>query len=84
MDSSHGIGASGETSLAARIEQTPHALTARELGSLLGLGRSAVYQLAQAGRIPSLRLGTTIRFDPLRIAAWLRQREVAAPEESSG
>jgi excisionase family DNA binding protein len=80
MDNNHGIGASGETSLASRIEQTPHALTAKELGLLLGLGRSAVYQLAQAGRIPSLRLGTTIRFDPLRIAAWLRQREVAAPD----
>ena len=75
----NGIGASEETtcsSLASRIECMPCALTAKQLGLLLGLGRSAVYQLAQAGRIPSLRLGTKmVRFDPAVIGSWLRQRE---------
>jgi excisionase family DNA binding protein len=40
------------------------------------MGRSAVYEMASTGRIPHYRLGSTIRFDPAVVAAWLRQREV--------
>ncbi len=63
--------------LASRIENLPGALTAAELGALLNLGKTAVYGMAATGRIPSLRIGATVRFDPARVAAWLRQREVA-------
>jgi excisionase family DNA binding protein len=77
----NGIGVSGEIcSLASQIERMPGALKAKELAALLGLGRAAVYSQAQAGIIPSLRLGKMVRFDPHRIAEWLRKREVAAPE----
>jgi excisionase family DNA binding protein len=77
MHSNQEIGVSGELcSLASRIEQMPSALTARELAALLGLGRAAVYAQAQAGTIPYLRIGSRgVRFDPVRIASWLRQRE---------
>ena len=67
----------GGSDLASRIEKLPGALTATELAALLNLGRSAVYHLAATGRIPSIKIGAMVRFDPARIAAWLRQREVA-------
>jgi excisionase family DNA binding protein len=63
--------------LASRIEKLPGALTASELAAFLNLGKSAVYEMAATGRIPSIKIGAAVRFDPARIAAWLRQREVA-------
>jgi len=66
--------------LATRIERNPGALTAPELADLLSLGKSAVYDLAKRGGIPHYRVSGSIRFDPARTAAWLRQHEVAAPE----
>ena len=73
----------GGNDLASRIENLPGALTAAELGALLNMGKAAVYGMAATGRIPSLRIGTTVRFDPARIAVWLRQREVAIERKAA-
>ncbi|HEY3704422.1 MAG TPA: helix-turn-helix domain-containing protein [Terracidiphilus sp.] len=62
--------------LPTRIERMDGAMSAPTLARLLGMGRSAVYEMASTGRIPHYRLGSTIRFDPAVVAAWLRQREV--------
>jgi len=67
----------GGSDLASRIEHLPGALTATELATLLNMGKTAVYEMAAKGRIPCIRIGATVRFDPSRTAAWLRQREVA-------
>jgi excisionase family DNA binding protein len=67
----------GGSDLASRIENWPGALTALELAALLSLGKTAVYEMAATGRIPSIKIGATVRFDPARTAAWLRDREVA-------
>jgi excisionase family DNA binding protein len=69
-----------EHNLASRIAKMPRALTAAELATLLNLGKTVVYDMAATGRIPSIKIGATVRFDPARTAAWLRQHEVAAPE----
>jgi len=66
--------------LASRIAKMPRALTACELAALLNMGKTAVYEMAGTGRIPSLKIGATVRFDPARTAAWLRLHEVAGPE----
>lgn len=73
----------GGNDLASRIENLPGALTAAELGALLNMGKTAVYGMAATGRIPSLRIGATVRFDPARVAAWLRQREVAIDRKAA-
>lgn len=39
-------------------------LTAREVGNLLGLSRSRVYELAGSGILPTIRLGRRILFIP--------------------
>jgi excisionase family DNA binding protein len=59
-------------SLADRIEQIDHALTAKELAVMLHVSPITIYQLAQAGRIDSFRVGTAVRFDPVKVAKWLR------------
>lgn len=37
-------------------------MTAAEVGDLLGIPTSTVYRLARNGRLPSARLGRTVRF----------------------
>lgn len=84
MKRTREVNATGDgNDLASRIENLPGALTAAELGALLSLGKTAVYGMAATGRIPSLRIGSTVRFDPARVAAWLRQREVAIDRKAA-
>jgi excisionase family DNA binding protein len=59
-------------SLADLIEQTGHALTADELARVLSVSRITIFKQAKAGRIPSFRIGTCVRFDPCAVAQWLR------------
>lgn len=60
--------------LAEQIAQTHHALTADEVGRLLHLSKVTIFRLARAGRIPTLRIGASVRFDPCAVAKWLRER----------
>jgi excisionase family DNA binding protein len=61
------------SSLPDRIVRHGHALTAGELAELLAVSRIMVFKLAKAGRIPSFRIGTCVRFDPKAVANWLRR-----------
>jgi excisionase family DNA binding protein len=47
-------------------------LTANELAEPLAVSRIAIFKQAKAGRIPSFRIGTCVRFDPKSVAQWLR------------
>jgi hypothetical protein len=38
------------------------------------LAKQVFFKLAKAGRIPSFRIGTCVRFDPRPVAQWLRER----------
>jgi excisionase family DNA binding protein len=58
-------------SLADYLESMDHALTADELGRLLSISRATIFRMAKAGRIPSFRVGTCVRFDPRVVAEWL-------------
>jgi excisionase family DNA binding protein len=64
-------------SLADQIEKIGRALTAKELSKLLSVSQVTIFKLAAAGRLPSFRVGTCVRFDPRRIANWLRRGESA-------
>jgi excisionase family DNA binding protein len=60
-------------SLADRIERMGRALTADELAEMLTVSRITIFKLAKAGRVPSFRIGTCVRFDPRAVATWLRK-----------
>jgi excisionase family DNA binding protein len=61
-------------SLADVIEKTGRALTANELADILAVSRITIFKQAKAGRIPSFRIGTCVRFDPHSVAEWLRKQ----------
>ena len=66
--------------LPTRIERRLCALTAPELADMLGLGKTAIYDLAKRNGIPHYRVAGSIRFDPAKPAAWLREREICASQ----
>jgi excisionase family DNA binding protein len=59
-------------SLADRIEQMRRALNAEEVAEILNVSKVTIFKQAKAGRIPSFRIGTCVRFDPKAVARWLR------------
>jgi excisionase family DNA binding protein len=63
-----------KTSLPDHLETIDHGMTTTELAAALGVSRSSIYDMAQAGRIPCYRVGTHVRFDPHIVAVWLRAR----------
>lgn len=65
-------------SLADRIDAMDHALTVKELAPLLSVSSTSLYNRAREGRIPSYRIGGSVRFDPHTVAEWLRAQECKA------
>ena len=51
----------------------PALLTARQLAEQLQVSEKTIYRLADQGRIPSIRVGGSLRFPKDQIEAWLRQ-----------
>ena len=47
-------------------------IDAQAVATWLGLPRLRVYEEARTGRIPSVRIGKTLRFEPAAIRAWIR------------
>jgi excisionase family DNA binding protein len=60
--------------LVEQIARMDHALTADDLAKLLAVSRITIFKQAKAGRIPSFRIGTCVRFDPKIVAEWLRRQ----------
>jgi excisionase family DNA binding protein len=60
--------------LADLVEQTGHAMDAKELARLLAVSKITIFKQAKAGRIPCFRVGTCVRFDPVLVARWLRSQ----------
>jgi len=62
-------------SVAARIEAFDHPLEAAELADVIRVAKSTIYGAARAipPRIPHIRWGTVIRFDPAATAEWYRR-----------
>jgi excisionase family DNA binding protein len=64
--------------IVAVIERRAGAWSAFELARLIGCTGKHIYALAKSGRMPHLRIGGMVRFDPATTAEWLRQRYIAA------
>ncbi len=61
-------------------------LTSRELQELINVDRSTIYRMAEAGKLPAVKVGRQWRFPSAEIAQWLGRRGAAptAPTRSDG
>lgn len=53
---------------------TARLLTAREVADRLGMSAHWVLDKAEAGELPSFKLGRAVRFDPTAIETWLAEQ----------
>ena len=65
-----------EGSLITLIRGRRKAWTAEELSEILNLSQKHILKMAKEQRIPSYRLGGSVRFDPASTADWLGARFV--------
>ncbi len=61
-----------------RTTSLPHLLTIEELADHLGITVRQVRRLVAERRIPFLRVGCLVRFDPKAVAGWLEGSTVKA------
>jgi excisionase family DNA binding protein len=50
----------------------PELLRAEDVAKALSVSKGTVYQMAQGGEIPSIRIGTCLRFDPADVLEFVR------------
>ena len=51
---------------------------AKDVARFLKVSRSWVYQKAEAGELPYLRIGGLVRFEPETVRAWARREPLPA------
>lgn len=67
----HTPDAEDRLDLPTRIRRHHGALRVSELAGILSMSRGTIYSLVDGGRIPHLRIGDSVRFDPAVIAEWI-------------
>jgi excisionase family DNA binding protein len=65
--------------LAEIVESKKEALRVAEVAKILDLSVKQIYKLAAKGQIPSLKISSSIRFDPHDIAVWMRSQSSTNP-----
>ena len=56
-------------------QQVSALMTVSDVARFLGLHEKTVYEWAARGRLPCVRIGSRIRFDPRDIDRWLSARK---------
>lgn len=60
-----------------QIEEMRCAFSLNKFAELTGISYDTAFDMAKDGRLPVMRVGSSIRLDPAIIAAWLRQNSSA-------
>jgi excisionase family DNA binding protein len=66
----------GPITLIEQLDTFGRGMRPRELATLLGIGRSTLYEWVEAGTIPAYKHRGVVFFDPAMIAIWLRRQAV--------
>jgi excisionase family DNA binding protein len=55
-------------------------VSAEVIADMFDVPRYRIYELTRARKLPAVRIGRTVRFDPDRIAAWIEAGGTADAE----
>jgi len=61
-------------SLRDRIVAFDRAMTTEEVAALFSMDKDTIYKQARRKTIPSFRIGTSVRFDPKKLAEWYEKQ----------
>jgi excisionase family DNA binding protein len=70
--------------LADSIHGKSRAMTVNDVATLLTISERQVYKLVAERRIPYFKISGSIRFDPVAVAGWLRQKMTLSAAELPG
>lgn len=56
-------------------------LTLEQIAEYLQMGTSSIYKLAQAGKIPSYKVGRQWRFKKEEIDSWVEKRKIVRQKD---
>lgn len=68
--------------LIEQLEARNGAMKVAELRELLGVDDKHIYRMAARGSLPSFHVGGAVRFDPQKVANWLRAKYGVVPVDS--
>ena len=71
---SYSSRAASDPDLIAALRERKTFLTVEELAEMFSMSSKWVYKHAKKGNLPALHLPGAVRFDPLRVARWLEDR----------
>ena len=57
------------------VPNRPGLITVRQLSEMLNVSQKTLYSAVAKGRIPYLKIGSSVRFRPSAIREWLKNRE---------
>ena len=59
----------------------PELLRVNEAAKLLALGRTKVYEMAERGEIPALKIGSAVRIPRRKLLAWIDAQATSADSD---
>jgi len=62
----------------AEDRQRPRLLTIHEARAILGVSETTMRQFVRFGRVPFLKVGALLRFDPEALERWIAEEQEAA------
>lgn len=63
-------------SLITVLSRRKELMSIPELAKLLRVSAKSLYRYADKGNLPTVRIGGSVRVDPVHVARWLRERQV--------
>lgn len=63
--------------IATLLGQHRGGMSASKVAEITGISPKTLYQMAKDNRIPSVKVGAKVIFDPAKLAAWWRSKEAA-------
>lgn len=70
------MNANANNSPNASVPLVPRTYRVEEIAKILGIGRSAAYQLVKEGRFNAVRIGSSIRISRKSFDTWLDRQTV--------
>jgi excisionase family DNA binding protein len=68
------IDSSAPSSVADQLRNQRGLISVETLAELLNSSPKSLYAWVKQGRLPAVRLGASVKFDPFVIAGWLQER----------
>ena len=74
-EAEHAEPASGNAPLPERVKPDILLLTEREAAEVLAISPRKLWELRMCGKIPCVRIGRAVRYDPADLKAWITQQK---------